>query len=196
MRIGILGGTFDPPHKGHIALALAAKEALELDEVLLLPAHRNPLKHIKAGASPKHRLAMCEAVIKEHPGLGVCDLDISRGGPSYAVDTLAELHAVQDAEYWFILGSDAIRHINSWKAPERLMKLCRFAVATRSEKLADFQQWMTPDLAAHVDLVPMPPVDISATELRNKIAKRESVNLWIPPTVIQYIQEHNLYRDR
>src|ERR1700722_59500 len=108
MRIGVLGGTFDPPHLGHLALARAALRQLELDEVLFLPANRNPLKTGKGGTPAKHRLAMIDLMLKNEPTMAYSDMEITRGGPSYAVDTLNELHAVRPAEYWFLMGADSL----------------------------------------------------------------------------------------
>ena len=107
MKTGVLGGTFDPPHYGHLELAKAAKAQLGLDEVMFVPANRNPLKTRKT-ASAKHRLRMVELEIEDEEGLSVSDIEITRGGPSYAVDTLEELKMVRPGEYWFIVGADAL----------------------------------------------------------------------------------------
>src|ERR1041384_5745403 len=102
MKIGILGGTFDPPHNGHLAFAEAAVQTLELDEVLFIPANRNPLKPEKRQASAKDRLEMVRLMVEGKPQMAVSDIEIRRGGPSYAVETLDELHFVSPAEYWFL----------------------------------------------------------------------------------------------
>src|SRR4051794_25149699 len=103
MKIGILGGTFDPPHTGHLSVARAALEQLELDEVLFLPASRNPLKSRKVVTPAKHRLGMVEALVRNEEKMAVSDMELTRGGISYTVDTLGELHMVQPAEYWFLM---------------------------------------------------------------------------------------------
>src|SRR5438045_2029390 len=117
MRIGILGGTFDPPHLGHLALANAAREHLKLDEVIFMPASRNPIKK-GTQTPPKQRLEMVKRTVEGHPGLAYSDLEITRGGPSYAVDTLTELSFAKPAEYWFLVGADALKDLPTWKQPE------------------------------------------------------------------------------
>src|SRR3954471_14443433 len=107
MRIGILGGTFDPPHSAHLALAHKALDELRLDEVMFLPVNRNPLKKIKMSPA-KDRLEMVKLAIRDEPNFSVSDIEIARGGPSYAIDTMNELTYARPAEYWFILGSDAL----------------------------------------------------------------------------------------
>src|SRR5687768_12512146 len=101
MRIGILGGTFDPPHSGHLTFAHAALETLDLDEVIFMPAHRNPQKKGRSVANSKQRLEMVRRLVGGHQKLSVSDLEITRGGPSYTVETLAELQHARPAEYWF-----------------------------------------------------------------------------------------------
>src|SRR5688572_22898053 len=131
MRIGILGGTFDPPHSGHLTFAQAALETLDLDEVIFMPAHRNPQKRNRSVASARQRLDMVRRLVGSHPNLSVSDLEITRGGPSYSVETMAELQHARPAEYWFLVGADALKGFPTWKQPQRLMKMCRLGVALR-----------------------------------------------------------------
>lgn len=195
MKIGILGGTFDPPHLGHLALAEAAMAALELDEVIFMPAYRNPLKEKRRTTPARHRIAMVERMVADHPNFAVSDLETGRGGPSYAVDTMAELQYVRPAEYWFILGADALKTLPEWKQPERLLRLCRLAVTSRAPlSPAEALMRIPAELREHVDVFEMKPADISASEIRNKLAAGQSVSLWVPKPVIQYIQEQKLYR--
>ena len=131
MRLGIFGGTFDPPHNGHLALARACKTELGLDETLFVPAAQNPLKASGPRASPEERLTMLGLLVADEEGMGVVDLEIQKGPPSYAVDTMADLQRVQPADYWFLLGADALKGLGDWKNPAKLLRLCRLGVVVR-----------------------------------------------------------------
>lgn len=196
MRIGILGGTFDPPHNGHLSIAKAAAETLELDEVILLPASKNPFKEHLHRSSPEHRLKMVQAMIADEPGLAVSDMEITRGGVSYTVDTLGELQMVRPADYWFILGADAVRGITEWRNPQRLLRLCRLAVAIRPPITETQTMSKVPDeYRDRIDLINMPPLEISSSEIRERIRRGQNANMWVSPAVAKYIQAHKLYRD-
>lgn len=193
MRIGILGGTFDPPHAGHLALAHAARDQLKLDEVILMPANRNPHKSAKA-TIPKHRFEMVKLAVEGEPGLAASDLEITRGGLSYTVETLAELAMAQPAEYWWILGADALRDFGTWKQPERILRLARLAAAVRPPMSeTDVRARLSGELKEHVDIVRMNAMDVSSTDLRARLERKQTVNPWIAPRVLRYIQEHRLY---
>lgn len=194
MRIGILGGTFDPPHIAHLALAHAAIEQLDLEEVIFMPVAKNPLKH-KAMASPKQRLAMTSLLIEGEPKLAVSDLEISRGGQSYAVDTLEELQAAQPAEYWFIVGADALKDLAQWKNPERLLRLCRIAAALRPPFSETQMVARIPEeFRDRVDFVTMPPMEVASFDIRDRLAREKPVKPMIPDSVLDYIRQNNLYR--
>jgi len=195
MKIGILGGTFDPPHAGHLALARAALQQLELDEVIFLPANRNPLKARK-GTPAKHRLGMVEALIRNDSQLAVSDMEITRGGVSYTVDTLAELQMVQPAEYWFLMGADALRGLPDWKNPQRLMRLCRLGVAVRPPMTeTDVVNRVPIEFKEKVDVIRMAPMDVSSTDIRDRLARNQTVSPYVPTDVLKYIHTHHLYRD-
>lgn len=196
MKIGILGGTFDPPHIGHLGIAQAALEQLDLDEVLFLPASRNPLKSHKAVASGKHRIGMVEALIRNEPKMAVSDMELTRGGVSYTVDTIGELLMVNPAEYWFLLGADALKNLADWKNPHRLLRLARLGVVVRPPMSeAEAISRIPEEFRDRVDIVQMNPVEISSTELRERIRTHKGVNPWAPIDVLKYISTHNLYRD-
>ena len=203
MRVGILGGTFDPPHPGHFALAQAAIEALNLDEVMMLPVHRNPLKNSKRQTPGKQRMEMLKLAVQGETRrrapleskLAISDIELVRGGPSYAVETLQELSHVRHDEYWFLLGSDALREIEQWKSPEKLVRLCRLGVVLR--KGQDKSQLLAtlPDYVKEaVDWIEMPAIDVSSTKIRQRVLERRSNWHWLDPEVIRYIEEHKLYR--
>lgn len=195
MKTGILGGTFDPPHNGHLAIAEAALSQLGLDEVMFMPAHRNPLKHGRMAASAAHRLEMVRLMLKGRPNLAVCDLEIARGGPSYMVETLQELHLVRPADYWLILGADALQTFPKWKQPDKIVRLCRLGVVprgihTKEEMLA----WLPAEYRDAVDFIDMPLLEVSSTDLREKLALKQPVHNWISREVKQYIDQNRLYR--
>lgn len=196
MRIGILGGTFDPPHSGHLTIALACLEQLQLDEVMFMPANRNPLKTRKVETKPEDRLGMLEALIggAGESRLSVSDLEITRGGPSYAVDTLSEMQMARPAAYWFLMGSDAIKSLSDWKQPQRLIRLCRLGLvlrppATEEQILARIPE----EFAGAIDFVRSPAVEISSTDLRDRFKAHKPTNPWIPGDVLKYIHTHRLY---
>ncbi len=194
MRIGILGGTFDPPHFGHMTLAKAAQETLGLDEIIWMPAFQNPLKN-KRATPAKHRLEMVRLAVAGESSMAVSDLEISRRGLSYAVDTLSELQYVNPAEYWFIVGADSLKTLEKWKQPERLLKMCRIAAAMRPPINVDETLLLLhPDLRPMIDLIEMKPLECSATDIRDNLAKGRSIERWVSKPVIKYIEEHKLYR--
>ena len=196
MRIGIFGGTFDPPHTGHLGLAKAALEQLQLDEVLFLPANRNPLKSRKVVTPGKHRLGMVESLIRNEEKMAVSDMELTRGGMSYTVDTLGELQMVQPGEYWFLMGADALRGLADWKNPQRLLKLCRLGVAIRPPTTEEDVIARIPDeFRSRVDIIRMTPMDVSSTQLRDRIQQRQTVNPWVPNDVLKYISINQLYKD-
>lgn len=195
MRVGILGGTFDPPHVGHVALAHAAIQALQLDEVLLLPVHRNPLKNNKNQTPAKQRLEMLRLAVQNEPKLAISDIEIQRGGPSYAVETLQEFSYLRGDEYWFLLGSDALREISQWKAPEKLVRLCRLGVVLRAgQDKASLIATLPEFVREVVDWIEMPRIDISSSQIRERAFGGRPISQWVHPDVLRYIEQNKLYR--
>ncbi|HLK14029.1 MAG TPA: nicotinate-nucleotide adenylyltransferase [Fimbriimonadaceae bacterium] len=194
MRIGVLGGTFDPPHLGHLALARAALAALELDEVLFVPTSRNPMKLGVKASSGRHRLAMVQAMIAGEPKMAACDVEVVRGGLSYAVETMTELSVAQPGEYWFLVGADAGTHIAEWKQPQRLLRLCRLGVAVRPPvDEATLLRRVPVEFHDRIDIIPMTPVEVSSTEVRDRLQAGRPVNRIVTEPVYAYIQQHHLY---
>lgn len=194
-KIGILGGTFDPPHLAHIEIAQAARAQLELDEVILVPAGRSPFKLAENMSLAKHRLKMTELAIEDQDGLSVSDIEITRAGPSFTVDTLVELHMAQPAEYWLILGSDQLKAFVEWKAPHRILQMARLAAVVRPpdtrEKLEVLlADWMSPK----VDFVELAPSPISSTQVRSMIKHGERIDKFVKPSVRAYIDHEKLYK--
>lgn len=195
MRIGILGGSFDPPHQGHMVLAKAAQASLELDEVIWMPAFQNPLKLKKTATPAKHRLEMVRLAVAGESNMAVSDSEISRRGPSYAVDTVSELQYVNPAEYWLIMGADSLKTLEKWRQPERLLRMCRIAATVRPPiNVVETLLLLHPDMRPMIDLIEMNPLECSSTEIRATLAKGKSIDRWVSKPVIKYIEEHKLYR--
>lgn len=197
-RLGILGGTFDPIHIGHLLLAQETALCLDLQRVLIMPAARPWRKAGRAIAPAADRLAMAAVAIADNPVLQISDLEMQRGGATYTVDTLAALGAElgRTAAIWFILGTDALFDLPRWKSPERLIELARLAVTYRGavapNDLARLERQL-PGIGQRIDLVPMPRVDISSTELRRRLRLGISTRYWLPETVAAYAKARGLY---
>jgi nicotinate-nucleotide adenylyltransferase len=185
MRLGILGGTFNPPHLGHLALARCALDQLGLERVLLVPSCVPPHKQAEADPGPEHRLRMCELAVAGVPGLEACPLEVRRGGPSYTVDTLLALHALHpEATLTLILGSDIARTLPSWHRPDELTALADIAIAPRDGDAGPGEG------AVRLDL---PEVPVSSSLVRARVAAGEPLDGFVPPAVAAYIAEHALY---
>jgi nicotinate-nucleotide adenylyltransferase len=196
MRVGVLGGTFDPPHVGHIAAAEACLSELHLDEVLFLPANQNPLKEGEPTSPARTRMEMVKLAIEGHERFSISDIEVTRGARSYAVDTLTELHMVQPAEYWFILGADTLRLLPQWKAPERLLKMCRIALVSRPPyRDSEVVARLGAPFKAAIDVVHMDPVDITATRIRERVRDGHDISTAVAPAVLTYIRANRLYEN-
>ena len=194
MRIGILGGTFDPPHYGHLKLAEAAIESLDLDEVILLPANINPFKQKKRITSGKQRIAMTQLLQKRNPKLSFSDMEITRGGVSYTVDTLGELQMVHPGEYWFIVGADAIGNFMEWKNPLRILRLCRLAASVRPPiNKDDLQLELPEEFRDKIDIIEMTATTESSSTIRDRIIRGLTVQNMTTPEIVDYIRNNKLY---
>ncbi len=194
MKIGILGGTFDPPHYGHLKLAEAAIEALDLDEVILLPANINPFKQKKRITSAKDRIAMVQLMQKRNAKLSFSDMEITRGGVSYTVDTLGELQMVHPGEYWFLMGADAISNFMDWKNPQRILRLCRLAVTIRPPFNKDDLELQLPEeFRDKIDIIEMSPTEESSTTIRDRVIRGLPIQTMTTPEIVTYIRNNKLY---
>jgi nicotinate-nucleotide adenylyltransferase len=190
LRIGVLGGTFDPPHVGHLLAAVDAFEALSLDKLIFVPAAAQPLKtDAPALASAEDRLEMVRRAVGEDTRFEVSEAEIARGGLSYTVDTLEALVRERPgAELVFILGMDALSSFGKWKSPNRILELASLAVLTRS---GDHRS--SSDLGG-VTVVGMRRIDVSSSEIRQRIADGKSIRGFVAESVEAYISAENLYR--
>ncbi|CAB4900134.1 unannotated protein [freshwater metagenome] len=190
-RIGVFGGTFDPPHIGHLVTAINVRFELNLDRVLMVVANE-PWQKVGSRrlSSAADRFAMVQAAVSAEEGIEASDVELQRGGPSYTVDTLANLHAVQpNCELFLILGGDAAAGLESWERPEELAKLCRIIVVDRpgvvSEVPSDFS----------VERVSVPRLEVSSTDLRARAATHAPLQHLVPEPVISLISQLGLYGD-
>jgi len=198
LRIGILGGTFDPVHLGHLAIAEEALDRLELDRVVLIPAGRPWLKSGQTVTPAGHRLAMVKLAGEDRPGLEVSSIEVNRPGPTYTVDTLVELRDVMgsEAELYFILGMDSVRELRRWRDPERLFDMCTVVAVSRPDSVdistAEIEREF-PAARGRIRNIRGPMLDVSATNIRERIAEGRSISDCVPPSVERYIREHGLY---
>jgi nicotinate-nucleotide adenylyltransferase len=182
-RVGVFGGTFDPVHVGHLAIANAALDELSLDRVYLVPARRSPLKQEGPTASAEDRLAMLIAAIADEPRFRVSPIELDRKGPSFTVDTLEALRS--KGELFLILGSDAYADFERWREPARIKSLATIVLAARPG---------APNAPAGARMLDSPLMDISSRELRARAARGRSLRYLVPEAVLRYIEEHRLYR--
>ncbi len=190
MRLGILGGSFDPPHLGHLTLARRCRRALALDRVLLVPAYQPPHKLDRELSPFDVRLAMVRALADDREGLEVSTLEKQRGGVSYTVETLRDIRRQRpDASLWLCLGSDSLAEMTSWKAPEEIAALARIAVYHRP----GVPEQVPAALRGAVDPVPGPPVAISSTRLRALVAAGQPIERWVTGPVATIIRREGLY---
>jgi nicotinate-nucleotide adenylyltransferase len=193
MRVGILGGTFDPVHTGHLELADAAQRHFALHLVLFVPAGQ-PWRKTRAITPAEHRLAMLRLAIDEHDSYGISDVELRRPGPTYTADTLDALAGERlDDMFWLIVGADALADLPNWHDPERIVHHAVIAVAPREGGDVERAIAAIPGLSGRIETFPMEPVDISSTEIRRSVAAGEPIDDLVPPAVAKYIDGHGLY---
>lgn len=198
-KTGIMGGTFDPIHNGHLTIAGAAQIALELDEVLFILNPRPPHKESDRLSDSRHRLRMVELALTDYPDFIVSTIEVERPGIAYSVDTVEELLRRDPAqELYFILGADAVRELESWKDPERLLRQCRFIIIDRQGIDPTLPPGSDPELTDLLErrsyrLKLLPPIDISSSDIRGRLKRGEPVDHMIPPAVAEYIRVANAH---
>ena len=199
MNIGVLGGTFDPIHNGHLLLAEAVRARLNLAETLFVPAGRPWLKIDNPISSAEHRAEMVRLAIADRPYFKLEAMEVGRPAPSYTVDTIAELKArlgIGD-ELFFILGADNLVELPLWREPSRLITMCHLVVVPRPDySLPDLKalEAIIPGLSQRVMLMDKPEIDISASAIRGRVARGLSIDHLVPESVERYIKQHRLYK--
>ena len=199
MRVGIYGGTFSPVHNGHVAAAKAFMEQMWLDILYVIPTGVTPHKDMKGDASAKDRLEMCRLAFADMDGVIVSDLEISREGKSYTVDTLRELYDPA-GRLFLLMGTDMLLTLDQWREPEEIFKLC-YPVYIRREEDAALDGRIVEKITSYqekfgkvVRRIVAPAIELSSSEVREAIAKGEAVDAMIPPAVARYIETNQLYR--
>jgi len=192
-KIGILGGSFDPPHWGHFLSARAVAEKLQLERVLVIPANIQPHKLEGSVAPAELRLKMASAACRLDPLFRVSDIEIARGGVSYTVDTLRQLvvkYPLDKYSLFLILGADAAAELPRWREPEVILKLATLAVMDRAEAALSQlpEEWLL-----RIIRTPTPNIEISSTEIRRRVAAGLPVSWFVPPAVEKTIRRYSLY---
>ncbi len=185
-KVGIYGGSFDPIHHGHLILAREAREALDLEKVIFVPAAVSPFKGRAAAASGDMRLKMLQAAIKGEEGFAIDDCELRRPPPSWTIDTVLEIRKREtDSEIYLLIGEDTVATLDRWRRFDDLKKIVRFVVLDRtgSQTQRDYQ-------------IVRRKIDISATEIRKRVAHEQSIRYLVPPAVEEIIQREKLYREQ
>ena len=199
MKIGVLGGTFDPVHNGHLAIAEEARSYLNLNEVIFLPAGQPWMKSDRSISPARNRTAMLALALQSRPYFKSSTIEIEHQGPSYSVNSMAELkaQAVEPTDWYFILGWDNLSKIPQWREPAKLIEMCFLAAVPRPgyerpnmKKL----EAALPGISKKVILMDKPRLEISATDIRNKVAQGIPISGLVPEAVEKYIRENGLYR--
>ena len=198
MKIGIMGGTFDPIHFGHLATAEAVREIFTLDEIIFIPAARPPHKLGKNVTDEKHRLAMTILATRSNKFFRVSDMELKRTGLSYTLDTVNELHKTfgDSAEIFFIIGADSLADLPKWHAARELVNKCHFIATTRQGVDIDFsavENFFGSAAVEHIHRVTTPRLEISSTDLREKVRLGRSIKYLVPKAVEEYILREGLY---
>jgi nicotinate-nucleotide adenylyltransferase len=195
-RIGVLGGTFDPVHNGHLYIANALRAALDLERVVWVPAGRPPHKTGQIVSSDRDRLAMLELALTGSATDQISTIDIERSGPSYTADTVVILaQRFAPARLFFLMGEDSLRDLPTWYDPERLLRAAELAVAARPGVDADLESVarQVPTVRGRVLLVPTEEIAISSSGIRRRVRENQSIHGLVPAAVEAYIQDHGLY---
>lgn len=198
-KLGIIGGTFNPIHYGHLVAAEFAREAFALNHIVFVPSARPPHKDLGEILDSQHRLKMVEIAVRDNAYFSVSELEIERRGLSYSVETVADFHRMYPGtEIFFILGIDAFMFMNTWKDTDRLAEMCSMIVVTRpgyhmnpeDERFAGIPALMW----EKIEVIPIPGFEISSSAIRERVEQGKTIKYLLPPGVEQYIYDHNLYK--
>lgn len=196
-RVGVLGGTFDPPHIGHLVAAEEARVQLDLERVTFVPAGIPPHKLGEPVTPAVHRVEMTMRAVASNPYFFVSLVDVERAGPSHTVDTLKLLRARWGAstDIYFILGLDMLADLPNWHEPQQLVELCRLAVVDRPGYDIDMDELdrTIPGVARQVDQVSMPRLEVSSTDLRRRVRQSKTIRYYVPVEVEAYVHAHRVY---
>ena len=197
-RIGIMGGTFNPIHQGHLLLAEQAREYCELDEVLFIPSGNSYMKDSSEILDGEIRIFMTAAAIEDNPSFTLSTMEMEREGATYTCDTIQDLREKEPfAQYYFIMGADSLFSMESWKDPGEIFKNCILVAAARDSRdtfsLTEKATELQAKYQARIIILPERKIDISSSEVRSRIREGKSVRYMIPDKVIDYISSNHLY---
>ena len=196
-RLGVMGGTFNPIHLGHLMIAEEARQAFHLKKVLFVPSYITPNKDV-CGATAEQRLAMTRLATADNPYFTVSDMEMRRQGNSYTVDTLRLLKEIYGPSHslYFISGTDTIHDLHNWNNPEEILSLCQFIGATRPDGSEQIDSIISSfgELGKNILKLPVPTMEISSTELRRRIRLGLSVRYMMPSAVVEYIRKNGVYQ--
>ncbi|HET8758179.1 MAG TPA: nicotinate-nucleotide adenylyltransferase [Solirubrobacteraceae bacterium] len=195
-RLGLLGGTFNPPHIGHLVCATQALAALELDRVLFVPVNQPPHKAAESDPGVEHRVELCRRAVAGNHGLDVSLVDAEVPGPSFTVDTLSRLHdRCPGDQLTFIVGGDMAFSLPTWREPEAILELAELGVAEREGvRRADIVERLSDLGTEHVRFFDMPRLDISSSQIRRMVAAGRPIRYLVPDAVAEHIEREGLYR--
>lgn len=200
MKIGIMGGTFNPIHTGHLLLAEYAKEACSLDKVLFIPTGNSYMKNVSEILSGDVRLKMVDLSINEVEGFESSDIEIKREGNTYTCDTLVELKEVYPkAKFYFLTGADSFLNIHKWRNPDKILEHAVLVVVTRDgtsyKTLEEQKDFLLEQFGGEVEIVSFPTIDISSSDIRKRIREGKSIRFQVTDSVREYIDKNVLYRE-
>lgn len=194
-KIGLFGGTFNPIHTGHLIIAEVLRQALQIDQILFIPAKIHAFKNNQQIQSSRHRLRMLELVIRDNPYFLISELELNKEGISYTIETIKMLRLQYPEDRYtlcFLMGADNVAQFYKWKEPAELVKLCNFVVFGRPGFEVDPK---SDPLVSKFQFVEAPLLEISSTDIRNRIQRNLSIRYMVPPQVETYIHQHSLYKN-
>ncbi|MCI5624236.1 MULTISPECIES: nicotinate-nucleotide adenylyltransferase [Anaerostipes] len=199
-KIGILGGTFNPIHFGHLILGQSAKEEFGLDKILVMPTKNPAYKTISGSVTEQNRTDMIKLAIKDFPFFEFSDLELRREGTTYTVDTLKELTKQNpDSKYYFIMGADSLYQIETWKDPDQIFSMANILVATRNDSRSalDAQiDYLEDKYDGKIYHLNSPSIEISSHEIRKRNIAGQSIHFFLPESIIGYIERNGLYEHK
>ena len=194
MKICIFGGTFDPPHLGHLLIAQTISEAEEFDKIIFVPALKNPLKSKEIASSIENRLKMLEIAVEGNPHFDISDNEIKRGGYSYSIDTIRYIkkeHNLKRDELYFLIGSDILKSFHNWREPEKILEECQVIVALRPGfKPSSVPNW----ILSEIQFANIPRFELSATQIRKRWKEDKTIRYMVTQPVWEFINKNSLYQ--
>ena len=193
MNICLFGGTFDPPHIGHLIIAESILSDLDIDKIIFIPSSIPPHKTLHSYSSASSRVEMLQISIKGTPAFQISDIELNRPGASYSVDTIKQIKSqmsLSKEELYFVIGSDSLVEFQTWKNPHEILSLAQVIIAPRPSFTKDM---VKPEFLEQVQFLDTPQIDISSSMIRERVREKKSIRYYVIPEVLEYIQEKRLY---